>query len=263
MARAKCPNCGKFISEKATFCVYCSFVIKNLEESDENTQEKSVKITEEINEISQKEEKNSLTREMKREETLSSYNEEYVEEGYQEEFEEEHMENNLPLQQAEPEIKDEDEETISVNENELEQMNKLLKYRKNNTEEKMSSEENSDKEEKSSFPKEILLNHANGIKDKIFKKSNLQQEQEKISPSMKESDTESCQFNQRNEEFTTQELSKNMTTEYDANYDNYYDNVIAYVDARIEHLSKDHIIKTIGLVTSCILIIGFFIYFLI
>lgn len=253
MARRKCPNCGKFIAEKATYCVYCSTIFETPKKEDSETMCESLK---DISEKEGKEDVSSLYEPSVKEEgvPIKEFSEEDDEttmetdeenDGYGEEYPEEDIE----LEETE------DEDSLSLNEEEIRKMQQLLKHN-DETETEQTSIMEGQKEDNLSFAKELLFNRANGLKRKIIKSKEPEDTLENESGEIKDEQTKENALKIKEDK---KEISPK--SEYDPNYDNYYDNVIALCDARIEHLNKEKLVKTIGLITACILIFGFMIYF--
>lgn len=270
VAKITCPKCNKRTSKASPFCLYCGFQFGDIsfeedaegattssEETIKNetvTQNELVNGTKKIPFQSQEPSEKASTniKSISQEKDSSSDNknkmqelEETLEEEYEEEIslsEDDMYENEIAYDETDDELEDDDLEDdeealrqIFQKETEITPEKETVKKASSLT----AKRNISNLKEASSKASEGVINAFNTLK------ANNDVPKEK-----------------KRENKANTKPEKQITRE-DINADHYYDNIIAEVDARIEHISKENVIKTIGMVASVMLIIAIMVYFII
>lgn len=240
MARRKCPGCGKFIANNAIFCIFCNEELESEEFGNVEETESYVKEKEKVQEKTSIQEvgKNDLEEKEfplnKNKEIMEDIEEsdDYVEDKDEsEDCETEEYESEIYEEECEGDyIEDDDKE-----------FDKIIKRSVSNTQEASPIKEKKTKKEKSYYKEDEIRTPQN---PKKMKSKAVLNEMFDMGEKQKKSET-----------FSKEENS------YDSNSDGYYDNMIALIDARIDHITKESVVRTIGLFTICVILIFGMVYF--
>lgn len=235
--KIKCPSCGKYVKEGSSFCIFCSYQLGEITDDDvpvinenQNIQEDPPTVIQVASSISESsiEETTSSHIKMEEDEDDSENNEE--EDADEEQEQEETESTNL-------EMDDDDEipkESNSKDDDEADDDESFMEFMNEKNEEKTH------KAERKSGNKVVKQNMSSTL-------SKLKNAKDAIS---------SATIKPKKE---TQEKQK---VDYDPNSDGYYDNLMAIVDAKIDHIPKENIIKTIATVIAFIIFVVGMIYFI-
>ena len=273
MASMKCPKCGKFIKDDASYCIYCGVTLRNLnteEDAESGYEEPVKKPAPAMRKVTSLQSPVQPTRPVKEEpkrenaplpvehkkaavpeaapEEDELMDEDYllydddmdedeeqgeaeddVEDDYDEEadeyYEEEDSDPDVDDEDADDEIED-DEEAFS-----------RLMAASSKKENKKASKSAKKEPEKA----------VKKMKDTV----NMFWQNKKTKPKPERSEPEY----EEDEDYPEEDVEE--AEEYD---DSYYDDVMAAVDARIGHIEKENIVRTIGIVAVVVIIVVTMIY---
>lgn len=289
MGSIKCPECGKFIKETASYCIHCGTTFKNYSMDDDEKEKPDAPPS--LHKISslgkpdqaqardeqqkaagaeKKTQNQSVSKKADTEhkaQTKPDDEEDYTEdEDYQEESYEDDTDSDPEDEDYDdPEDEYEDESYIEDDEDD--------------EDEEPDEDDEEDDEDELEDDEEMLamLLGENESEKKDSQEQIKKQKRKKLSAERqaKESDqniksvlsssigkTKSFLVKKQEEGKNRAEEKPSPKKKYveDVNTDGYYDNVIEEVDARISHILKENVIHTLTLVIVCIIIIVFMIY---
>ena len=293
--KEKCPSCGQFIKAGSPFCIRCGAQIKKLSIDEEDPTVKEEKAPAQNVQSAPAEEKRlrpasyieqpaktneeiqskaSATPQIKpvsvspeTQESIPSASQYTEDEPMESEFEDEDsetmFEEELEEDSENPEAYEEDDFIENESDDEEsdnnsatdddtdddEAFNALINGTNNSSEE-------SKKHKKEESP-------ATNNKWKVFGKDNLHKNSKESVQSQPIAKRKVQTSDAEKKPAKPQPTSKNRgkaQPQYDPNEDHYYDNVMAEVDARISHFSKENVVLTISFVLICIVILVAMIY---
>lgn len=269
MASMKCPKCGKFIKDDASYCIYCGVTLRNLntEEDVESGSEEPVKkpapTMRKVTSLqSPVQPARPVKEEPKRENAplpvehkkaavpeTAPEEDELMDEDYL--LYDDDMDEDEDQGEAEDDVEDDyDEETDEYYEEEDSDPD---------TDDEEAEDEIEDDEEAFS-----RLMAASSKKENKKASKSAKKEPEKAVKKMK--DTVNMYWQNKKTkpkpehsepEYEEDEVYPEEAEEYD---DSYYDDVMAAVDARIGHIEKENIVRTIGIVAVVVIIVVTMIY---
>jgi len=242
--RPKCEKCGKFVAKTAVFCPHCNAILKErIEESEEELTIQNEEYQSDFEQTEQEVRQQSFFSSDTSEDQDYSLEEEYEEEYEEEnEKEEEKKQKNLETDYFEPD----DDETA------FERLMGNFGQEESQTEKK---------KEKNNF----FSSKGRKLFSSIQPKDSIKDEgeQKEGCEETKQSKKVEVSLEKRKEEMEEKiNPIDQQRYDYDSNSDGYYDSIVALVDAKIEHITKENVIKTIGLATTAVLLIGFMVYFI-
>lgn len=258
----KCPNCGKFIRNNVPFCIHCGTQLKQIETDEEggdknnglkenSGESRSTLLVEESNESMKKNNTiSSTTLETpksiaKSDEKFNEQNmeiEELIEDTADNETDQSYIDNKGTELISEEEIA----ETVDELMDDDDAFATIMEGKSLNIE---------DSEKPTGTKENKKLSFA-GAADTIgliheSKKKTIDKIKQKKSADYATTESQPAKQNIKRK------------PKYNPAEDGYYDNVQAAVDARIEHIKRESIISTVGLVVAFILIIVFMVYFVV
>lgn len=262
--RKNCPNCGKFIRGNSPFCIHCGFQIGEIElEEDfpENSLEmnsskaKSDYTLQDPKPLFESEQKiyndpsdediisdDDNMNQHDNYEELSLENELDDEETYYEEPMEDEMDDMEQNEiEADSEVIPDDESAFAA----------ILNNQSSKDAPLLSEEKNQSNRSFNGMSEFVKISN-------VLKKKNGSKDDKIIDTNRNANKTVP-----KKERCKEEQIKNEQKEAYDANYDNYYDNVIAAVDARINHIQKENVVSTIFLCIAFFIIVIGMIYFLV
>ena len=297
--KEKCPSCGQFIKAGSPFCIRCGAQIKKLSIDEEDPTAKEEKAPVQNIQSAPAEEKRlkpasyieqptrsneepqpkvpparpatpqvkpvSVSQEAK--ESIPPAPQYTEDDPMESEFEDEESENML-----EEELEEDSEDP------ELYEEDHFIEYESDDEEPDNNSATDDDADDDEAF--NALINGTNNSSEeskkhkkeespaannkwKVFGKDNLHKnsrEPVQSQPVAKRKVQTSDVDKQPAKPQSTSKTKAKAQPQYDPNEDHYYDNVMAEVDARISHLSKENVVLTISFVLICIVVLVAMIY---